>query len=61
MIFLNNERVEAILKSTGVINVTYKNHPVWLEGISNDNDQNILVKDLKTSEHLVVDIADLKE
>lgn len=58
---MNKDRLEAILESHGVINVTFKNHPVWLERFSSDDDEDVLVKDLKTDEHLVVAISELKE
>jgi small acid-soluble spore protein H (minor) len=58
---LKKERVEEILESHGVIEVTYRNNPVWLESISNDMDNFIQVKDLKTDRHFFVNIEDLKE
>ena len=58
---MNKDRIMEILESHGVINVTYKDNPVWLEPISTDKDGYIQVKDLKTNEHFVVDIRDLKE
>ena len=61
MINLDKERVEEILESRGVINVTYKNNPVWLEGISTDKDEVIQVRDLSTDRLIPVDIKDLKE
>ena len=61
MINLDKQRVEEILESRGVINVTYKNTPVWLEGIGTDKDGLIQVRDLKTDKLMPVDIKDLKE
>ena len=61
MISLDKKRLDEILESTGVINVTYKNNPVWLESISTDKDGGIQVKDLKTDKLMSVDIKDLKE
>jgi len=58
---LNEKRLGEILESDGVINVTYKNNPVWLENISTDKDGVIQVKDLKTDKRMTVDIKDLKE
>ena len=58
---MDKERVEEILESRGVINVTYKNNPVWLEGISTDKDEVIQVRDLSTDRLIPVDIKDLKE
>ena len=61
MISLDKRRLGEILESDGVINVTYKNNPVWLESIGTDRDGVIQVKDLKTDKIMSVDIADLKE
>ena len=61
MISLNKERVGEILESHGVINVTYKNNPVWLEGFGTDKDGVIQVRDLKTDKLMPVDIKDLEE
>ena len=58
---MDKKRLGEILESDGVINVTYKNNPVWLECISTDKDGVIQVKDLKTAKHMTVDIKDLKE
>jgi len=58
---LDKKRLGEILESDGVINVTYKNNPVWLECISTDKDGVIQVKDLKTDKHMTVDIKDLEE
>lgn len=54
-------RVEEILESHGVVEVRYRNHPVWLECISNDMDGRIQVKDLMTDRHFFVDIKNLSE
>lgn len=61
MISLDKKRLAEILQSHGIINVAYNNSPVWLEGISNDKDGVIQVKDLKTDKLMSVDIRDLKE
>lgn len=58
---MNKERVKEILNSKGVIDVNYKNNPVWLEGVSTDTDGKILVRDLKTNEHYTADIKELEE
>ncbi|MBC8061606.1 MAG: H-type small acid-soluble spore protein [Clostridiaceae bacterium] len=58
---MNKERVKEILQSKGVINVLYKNNPVWIESISTDRDGVIQVRNLKTDETLMVDIKDLKD
>jgi small acid-soluble spore protein H (minor) len=61
MIILDEKRLLEILESHGIINVTYNSNPVWLEGISNNKDGVIQVKDLKTDEIMLVDIRELKE
>ncbi|BAH07070.1 hypothetical protein CKR_2019 [Clostridium kluyveri NBRC 12016] len=61
MIGLDENRVKEILESKGIIEVKYKNNPVWLESISTDKDDKIQVKDLNTNEHFSVNIIDLKE
>ena len=58
---MDKERIEEILESHGVINVTYNNKPVWIECISTDLDGYIQVKDLNTEEHYAVRVTDLKE
>ena len=60
MVSLDKERVKEILESDGVINVTYKNNPVWLESIGKDKDGVIQVRDLKTDKHMTVEVKDLK-
>ncbi|MFL0196602.1 H-type small acid-soluble spore protein [Clostridium sp. WILCCON 0269] len=60
MISLDKQRVKEILQSKGIIEVKYKNNPVWLESISTDKDDNIQVRDLNTNKHFNVDIIDLK-
>lgn len=61
MISLDKKRLGEILESNGIINVTYKNNPVWIESIGTDKDGVIQVRDLKTDKHMPVDIEDLKE
>ncbi|TQD46902.1 H-type small acid-soluble spore protein [Clostridium acetobutylicum] len=58
---MDRERVKEILASKGVIEVSYKNDPVWLEAISTDRDGKMQVKSLSTNKHFNVDIKDLKE
>ncbi|EDK34309.1 H-type small acid-soluble spore protein [Clostridium kluyveri] len=58
---MDENRVKEILESKGIIEVKYKNNPVWLESISTDKDDKIQVKDLNTNEHFSVNIIDLKE
>ncbi|PJI06704.1 MULTISPECIES: H-type small acid-soluble spore protein [Clostridium] len=58
---MDKKRVKEILSSKGVINVNYKNDPVWLEPISTDKDGEIQVKSIRTNEHFIVNIKDLKE
>jgi len=57
---LDKERVKEILESDGVINVTYRNNPVWLESIGTNKDGVIQVRDLKTDKHITVEVKDLK-
>jgi small acid-soluble spore protein H (minor) len=61
MVYMDKKRLCEILDSDGVINVTYKNNPVWLESTSTDKDGIIQIKDLKTDERMSVAIKDLKE
>lgn len=56
---LKKERLEEILESYGIIDVTYKNNPVWLESIGTDKDGVIQVRDLKTDKIMMVNISDL--
>lgn len=58
---MDKKRVKEILSSKGVIEVNYKDDPVWLEPISTDKDGKIQVKSMTTNEHFTVDIKDLKE
>ncbi|MBZ9686963.1 H-type small acid-soluble spore protein [Clostridium estertheticum] len=58
---MDKKRLAEILESHGIINVTYKDNPVWLESIGTDKDEVIQVKDLKTDRLIQVDIKDLKE
>lgn len=60
MISLDKSRVEEILESKGVIYVSYKNNPVWLESIGTDKDGFIQVRDLKTHKFMTVDIKELE-
>lgn len=54
------EEAEEIYNSRGVINVTYKNNPVWIEDIQRES-QTAHVKDLQTDELKEVPILELKE
>lgn len=54
------KRATEIIESLGVIGVSYKGNPVWLENI-NDQSYTVKVKDIKTDKELNVDIKDLKE
>jgi H-type small acid-soluble spore protein len=58
---MDRERIQSIIESHGVINVTHKNTPVWIESIGNKNDGMVLVRNLKTNEHYEVNIDELKE
>lgn len=57
---MNLKRAEEIANSLGVINVTYKTDPVWIENIIKDS-QTAMIKDLKTNKVMEVSISDLKE
>lgn len=61
MIILNRARVKEIFESEGVINIIYKNNPVWLESITVDNNNDIQVRNLKTNKLIIADINDLEE
>lgn len=54
------KRATEIIKSLGVVGVSYEGNPVWLENI-NDQNNTVRVKDIKTDKELNVDIKDLKE
>ncbi len=54
------ERAIEIINSVGVINVTYKNNPVWIQDIESENNK-VHVKDLKTNEVIEVEVSDLVE
>lgn len=54
------KRAEEIINSKGIINVTYKNNPVWLEQI-NDESESANVKIINSNKHLEVPISDLNE
>jgi small acid-soluble spore protein H (minor) len=61
MVILKKKRVEEILESKGVINVTYNNNPVWLVANSSDTDGAIQIKDIKSNKIMTVYIRDLEE
>ncbi|MCY6372563.1 H-type small acid-soluble spore protein [Clostridium ganghwense] len=54
------ERAEEIIDSLGVINVTYKNNPIWIKYIEREN-ETAHIKNLKTNESMEVAISDLNE
>lgn len=54
------KRANEIIESLGVIGVSYKGDPVWLENI-NEQSNTVIVKNMKTDEKLNVGITDLKE
>lgn len=54
------KRASEIIESLGVIEVSYKGDPVWLENI-NKQSNTIRVKNMKTEEELNVGIRDLEE
>ncbi|KZL93793.1 H-type small acid-soluble spore protein [Clostridium magnum] len=57
---MNIERATEIIESLGVIEVSYKGDPVWLENI-NKQSNTVRVKNMKTDEELNVGIRDLEE
>lgn len=57
---MNIERATEIIESLGVIEVSYKGDPVWLENI-NKQSNTVRVKNMKTEEELNVGIRDLEE
>lgn len=61
MMIMNKQRIKEIIESHGVIEVRYKDNPVWLESIGSDQDGKIQVKDLVTNKQFSADIKDLKE
>lgn len=54
------KRAGEIIESLGVIEVTYKGEPVWLENINQQN-STVKVKNINTDKELNVDIKDLEE
>lgn len=54
------KRAGEIIESLGVIGVSYKGNPVWLENVNEEN-HTVTVKDIKTDKELNVDTRDLKE
>lgn len=54
------KRATEIIESLGVIGVSYRGDPVWLERI-NEQSNTVTVKNMKTDEKLNVGITDLKE
>jgi small acid-soluble spore protein H (minor) len=54
------KRATEIIESLGVIGVSYKGNPVWLENINKESDT-VRVKNIKTDIELNIDIKDLEE
>jgi len=54
------KRAEEIINSKGVIEVTYKNSPVWLESIIKDN-ATAHVKLLSNNQTMNIPVEDLTE
>jgi small acid-soluble spore protein H (minor) len=61
MIILDRERIEEIIDSKGVIEVTYHGNPVWIESMNRDDDDRVEIRNLDTDEMLNVKIEDLME
>jgi small acid-soluble spore protein H (minor) len=57
---MNLKKAIEIVDSLGVINITYKNSPVWIENINREN-RTAQVKDLKTDKFMEVSISELVE
>ncbi|MDP4143144.1 MAG: small, acid-soluble spore protein, H family [Bacillota bacterium] len=53
------EEIHAIKESHGVINVTYKNDPVWIYNVEEDN-RLVKVKNLRTNKIEDVPLVELK-
>ncbi|SHJ17693.1 small acid-soluble spore protein H (minor) [Clostridium amylolyticum] len=54
------KRAGEIIESLGVIEVSYKGEPVWIENINQQN-STVKVKNMNTDKELNVDIKDLEE
>ncbi len=54
------KRAEEIINSKGIIEVTYKNSPVWIESVIKDN-ATALVKLLSDNHSMSIPIEDLSE
>jgi H-type small acid-soluble spore protein len=56
---MDQKRAQAIIDSLGVIEVTHKEQPVWIETIKNETMAEVSL--LATHEHSTVPLAELKE
>lgn len=54
------KRAEEIINSKGIIEVTYKNSPVWLENIISEN-ETVQVKMLHNDQTMNIPVHDLTE
>jgi small acid-soluble spore protein H (minor) len=54
------KRAEEIINSKGIIEVTYKNSPVWIESITQDN-ATAHVKLLSDNQSMSIPVEDLSE
>lgn len=54
------KRANEILKSLGIVDVTYKGSSVWIENINEANNE-AKVKDINTEKVFTVEVSDLKE
>ena len=61
MMLLDKKRVKEIIESLGIIEVKYKDDPVWIDSSNSDKDGKIQVKNLYTNKYFIADIEDLKE
>lgn len=57
---MDMKRAEEIINSKGIIEVNYKNSPVWIESLIEDG-STAHVKVLSTNETMNIPVSDLKE
>lgn len=57
---MNIKRAEEIINSKGIIEVTYKNSPVWIESVAKD-DETAHVKLLASDEAMNIPVKELTE
>lgn len=57
---MDKARAAEIFESLGVVQVTYKGKPIWIEEINEENDL-ARVRDINTHKEITVDIKKLEE